>query len=79
MPPQVIDLSLLKSHRLEEFQRLFEAGSDQKIPPRREGAHEKFEGRARLEAGLVIPRRHRQFVQVGQQAGMGSVKLHGLH
>ena len=69
MPPKVSDVLRAEAHRLQELQGLLEAGSDQKIPPRRQAADEKLKRGAGLEMRLEIARRHGQFVQVGQQTG----------
>lgn len=62
MPPQKINFLRGEVHIFEEVQRLFESGGHQVIAVGRKMADEQLERGARIEAGLQVTGRHRQFV-----------------
>ncbi len=67
---QIRDLLARKTHALQKIQRLIEPGGNQIISAGGQRADKQFKSRARVESCFQVARRHGQFIQVGQQAGI---------
>ena len=60
----------------EEVESLFEAAGNEVIAVGRKVPDKKLEGAAAIKAILDIARRHRELIEVGEEAGEESVQEH---
>ena len=68
---EIVELNLAEAKRTHEPQRGAEPRREQPRPVDREPAREELEDRRLVHAALVVARRHRELVLIGQQAGLG--------
>ena len=75
---QVRDFFTGKLDILEKIERLIQAGGNQIVSPRREGSDKQFERCAGVITRFDITCPHRQFIQIGLEAGIVGVGSHAM-
>src|SRR5215467_11240827 len=73
---EVGDVFSRKAHVFEEVEGLLQSGGNQIIAALGEVANKKFKRGTGFEAVLDVPRRHREFVEVGEQPRKWSAYKH---
>jgi hypothetical protein len=76
--PRISDFFIGKSHVFQKIEPLCEARGDQVVSSRRERTYEQFKCGPSVETGFEVARRHGQFVQVGQEAGILGAGSHPM-
>src|SRR5215467_4064647 len=74
--PEVRNVFARKAHIFEEVESLLQSRGNQIIAALRKVANKKFKRGAGVEPVLDVPRRHREFVEVGEQPRKWSAWKH---